>query len=1326
MKNQLTAIAFAVLACVACGGGQDDELPGNGEVSAEIADADGDVRLPPRETAEEPFGPETLDVGAEADGLNPDSFPADLPVGPGPGEAGWPCKSGQECNYGYCIQTGDGMQCTQTCDDECPFGWQCTLYTLALPDAVYLCIPPFAELCKPCGENAECWTNGADGGQACVSYGPDGFFCGGPCETGADCPDGYHCGESDDASGQSGLQCVRSAGQCPCKQWYADQGAATNCYVENQWGKCLGERECKASGLTDCSASAPAQEACNGADDDCDGSVDEETSGKACTIPSELGNCPGTEECIGGKIVCQGKEASQEACNGKDDDCDGAVDEGFDDTDKDGVADCLENDKDGDAISDGLDNCPSVFNPAQTDSDFDSLGDLCDLDDDNDKSPDDQDCAPTDDEAFPGADEECDGMDNNCNFLVDEGFADYDGDGLKDCADEDDDNDGTADALDCGPNDAEVHPAADESCDGKDNNCNFLLDEGFADLDEDQAADCVDPDLDGDGVKNGEDVCPQIPNPGQEDLDKDKVGDLCDTDADGDGIPDQTDNCPGVKNGPQLDTDKDGLGNECDQDLDGDGKDNDSDNCPLISNPAQSDSDKDGTGDACEDDKDGDGVPDGADCAPLDPTTLPGQKESCDGKDNNCDFLIDEGFKDSDLDGLKDCVDSDDDGDGDPDESDCAPLDSSCAAGKAEVCDGKDNDCNGDPDDDIGLFACGKGDCFHIIEACIDGKTQWCDPNQGISLEKCDGKDNDCDGLIDEDQGSATCGLGLCVHTVQKCVKGAPVACDPLDGSGPETCDGKDNDCDGMVDDGLGAVTCGLGICLHTEPACVDGQSAACDPKKGAWPEVCDGLDNDCDGAADEELGTVTCGKGSCQHEQPYCDGGKVTICDPFLGVAVETCDGLDNDCDGLTDEDIWPLSCGQGACAHTVPGCANGLVPVCDPLEGAADEVCDGKDNNCNGLADEGFGWVSCGLGQCLHSVPKCLNGVPQECDPEEGKSIEICDYIDNDCDGIVDPEDTEGCEPFFLDSDGDGYGLEDNSKCLCHADQLFSASLPGDCLDSDADVNPAAAEDCGSDGDEDCSGAANDGCVYASCKEVMTSKPGATDGVHDIDPDGVGPVAPFKVWCDLTTAGGGWALVMQTSSTSAYLYDNAVWTQTTGGASQAGNPAVDQDYVSAGFYVIQGTESRMALGTPDNWNSWYHAKNTARNLSNQPRMAGNYAGFGTCPAKTNCGTEPIAQKPMGLQAACSQSGSTKWHRFGYVNDDNGWGTSTRVGFTGDNDGSDSSDSIMGMGIRCFSSCVSSSCTGSPHAYGAGFYLYVGWATPPLDESRQGFLWIR
>ncbi len=167
-------------------------------------------------------------------------------------------------------------------------------------------------------------------------------------------------------------------------------------------------------------------------------------------------------------------------------------------------------------------------------------------------------------------------------------------------------------------------------------------------------ASTVDPDLD--GVASPCDTCPAVANPAQTDQDGDGVGDACDscptvanpaqTDQDGDGVGDACDNCPAVRNADQRDGDGDGMGDACDGDADNDGVPNAIDTCPLVANPTQLDGDGDGVGDACDNcpaaanpsqaDQDGDGKGDACDNCPA--TANPAQADQDgDGVGDACD-----------------------------------------------------------------------------------------------------------------------------------------------------------------------------------------------------------------------------------------------------------------------------------------------------------------------------------------------------------------------------------------------------------------------------------------------------------------------------------------------------------------------------------------------------------------------------------------------------------------------------------------------------------------------------------------------------------------
>jgi len=152
-------------------------------------------------------------------------------------------------------------------------------------------------------------------------------------------------------------------------------------------------------------------------------------------------------------------------------------------------------DGDQDGVADALDNCPNVFNDTQADLDSDFIGDACDPDMDGDSSINDLDCKPMDPKIHPGGKETCgNGVDENCNGVTDEEDA---SDCIKYFTDDDGDKTGPSSSArclcgpdgshqvtvggDCDDTNAELSPLQVEQCDGLDNNCNLLVDDGCDD-----------------------------------------------------------------------------------------------------------------------------------------------------------------------------------------------------------------------------------------------------------------------------------------------------------------------------------------------------------------------------------------------------------------------------------------------------------------------------------------------------------------------------------------------------------------------------------------------------------------------------------------------------------------------------------------------------------------------------------------------------------------------------------------------------------------------------------------------------------------------------
>jgi hypothetical protein len=270
---------------------------------------------------------------------------------------------------------------------------------------------------------------------------------------------------------------------------------------------------------------------------------------------------------------------------------------------------------------------------------------------------------------------------------------------------------------------------------------------------------------------------------------------------------------------------------------------------------------------------------------------------------------------------------------------DCNDANSAAYPGAPDNnCDGIDNDCDGTPDDDYLTTptTCGVGECAGNTGelTCVNGQEEdSCNPFQGAAPADtlCDGLDNDCDGPIDEDYVSTptTCGVGACAGNSGEliCEGGSETnTCDPFQGAAPDDtlCNNIDDDCDGPIDEDYitTPTTCGTGACAaNGDLVCQAGSEVDTCVEGDPTPEVCNNIDDDCDGPIDEnEAGgplTQACYDGPPNTEGVgICTGGTETCTEGSYGECVgqqlpeaegppgdASCsDGFDNDCDGLTD----------------------------------------------------------------------------------------------------------------------------------------------------------------------------------------------------------------------------------------------------------------------------------------------------------------------------------------------------------------------------------------------------------------------------------------
>ena len=685
-------------------------------------------------------------------------------------------------------------------------------------------------------------------------------------------------------------------------------------------------------------------------------------------------------------------------------------------------------------------------------------------------------------------------------------------------------------------------------------------------------------------------------------------------------------------------------------------------------------------------DYDGDGYLSDEDCDDNDPNVHIGMAETCDGIDNNCDGQIDEGVM------ITFYFDADEDGFGDPNTpeerceqgNDTVPNNNDCDDSRAEVhpgveeiCNDIDDNCDGQIDEDVGILYYvdadrdGFGDPENTQMSCVirddlvENDLDCNDSNNQVfpgAVEYCDEIDNNCDGNIDEVGNSVFYydadmdGYGDINSPITSCTQLVGYVsnsqdCDDLDPTispdAVEVCDGVDNNCNGWSDDGDPGVqnttVFGLdvdgdsyGSAVFTTSACaapagyVANTSDCNDLSPLVYPgasEICDNLDNDCDGLTDDADTNV---QTSSQHTFYLDTDGDgygsstqtVLACQQPAGSVSNNTDCNDSNA-SISPVSVWYYDAdgdGYGG-GSSVQSC---LQPT-----GYTAQSNDCNDSNAQLHPATQWYFDGDGDGHGAGSpVVQCTQPNNYVLTNDDCNNIqplawtnapEICDTIDNNCNGSVDEN---VLLAWYYDGDGDGYGENSTVIHSCSAPSIFYVQQGGDCNNSSAAFSPGVAEGCDNrdlncdgniDNDSDgdgysdvvCGGMDCDdgdsslvpelagGCpMGSSCLDILENGYDQGSGIYNIDPDGVNfGEGAFDVYCDMLSDGGGWTQIAYVYSPDLESYNTdyaSVFSDISKGVLGSGAYKVD-----ASNLILEATEFRYSeplTASPDSTqDSWY-----------------------------------------------------------------------------------------------------------------------------------------